>query len=88
MQEWSPIPPDTSEDAWRVQAEAYRRMGGAGRSAVAFRLTTLARQAARAGIRARHPEYDDDQMRRAFLRLVLGDEVARAVWPGQALVDP
>lgn len=63
-------------------------MGGPARSAIAFRLTTLARQAAESGIRARHPEYDEGRVRRALLRLRLGDEAARCVWPGEDLVAP
>jgi len=43
---------------------------------------------AEAGIRQRHPEYDADQVRRALLRLRLGDEAARCVWPDQDLVEP
>jgi hypothetical protein len=88
MTTWSPIPADTDEDAHRAQAEAYRRMGGSGRVAVAFRLTEMARQNSLAGIRRRHPEYDDTQVQRAYGRLVLGDDLARAVWPDHDLVDP
>ena len=56
-------------------------MGGPARTALAFRLTRLAREATRAGIRARHPEYDEDAVRRAFSRLLHGDAVTREVWP-------
>jgi hypothetical protein len=82
------LPLDTSPDAYRVQVEAYRRMGGAGRAAVVFRLNDLARQAAVAGIRARHPEYDDERLRLAYARLVLGDELTRKVRPQHDLVEP
>lgn len=82
------LSPDTSVDADRAQIEAYRRMGGSGRLLTAFRLIELARQAAVSGIRARHPGYDDEQVRLAYARLVLGDEVTRAAWPRHDLVDP
>ena len=81
-------PLDTSLDAHRIQVEAYRRMGGTGRAAVMFRLNELARKMAIAGIRSRHPDYDDERLRLAFARLVLGDEVVQRVWPGRGLVDP
>ena len=81
-------PADTSAGADRAQIEAYRRIGDSGRLAAAFRLIELARMAAVSGIRARHPEYDDDQVRLAYVRLVLGDELTRAVWPGRDLVAP
>jgi hypothetical protein len=46
------------------------------------------RQAAVSGIRARHPEYDDEQVHLAYARLVLGDALTRAAWPRHDLVDP
>jgi len=81
-------PLDTTADAHRAQIEAYRRMGGPGRAAVVFRLNDLAREATLAGIRARHADYDDERLRLAYARLVLGDEVTRNVWPQQDLVEP
>ena len=48
------IAADTSPEADAAQIEAYRRMGGAGRVEVMFRLTRMARGAAEAGIRSRH----------------------------------
>jgi hypothetical protein len=63
-------------------------MGGRGRVAVAFRLSAMVRRVACAGIRARHPEYVDEQIRLAHARLTLGDTLVRAVWPDRPLVDP
>jgi hypothetical protein len=40
------------------------------------------------GVRARHPSYDDNQVRWAVFRLRLGDEVFRQVWPDAPLVAP
>jgi hypothetical protein len=82
------FPLDTSADAHRAQIEAYRRMGGPGRAAVVFRLNDLAREAAIAGIRARHADYDDERRRLAYARLVLGDDLTRMVWPQHDLVEP
>ena len=39
-------------------------------------------------IRARHPDYDDERLRLAYARLVLGDDLARRVWPRHDLVEP
>ena len=58
-----PLAADTSPDANAIQVEAYRRMGGTGRAQVMFRLGEMARQTTAAGIRSRHPDYDDDQVR-------------------------
>ena len=82
------LPLDTAPEAQAAQDDAYRRMGGPERSAVMFRLNQLARQTAAAGIRARHPEYDDQQVTRALFRLLFGDELARQVWPGEPLPPP
>jgi hypothetical protein len=88
MGDFTAVPLDTSPHAHDVQRDVYLRLGGAGRIAVMFRLNDAVRRLAMAGIRARHPEYDEDGVRRAYGRLVLGDAMARAVWPDQALVDP
>jgi hypothetical protein len=48
----------------------------------------LPSRSAISGIRARHPEYDDEQVRLAYARLVLGDDITREAWPGHGLVDP
>jgi hypothetical protein len=53
-----------------------------------FRLNDAVRRLTMAGIRARHPGYDEEQVRQAYGRLVLGDVLARAVWPGRELLDP
>lgn len=81
-------PLDTTTDAHQAQIEAYRKMGGAGRAAIVFRLNDLARQTVMAGIQARHPDYDSERRHRAYARLVLGDEITRKVWPEHDLVEP
>ncbi len=79
---------DTTADAHRVQVEAFRRMGGEGRWAATFRLIELTRNTAMAGIRSRHPDYDEERARLAFARIVLGADLVQRVWPGHELVDP
>ena len=79
---------DTTSEADAVQLEIYRRMGETGRAAALFRLNELARQLAVAGIRSRHPDYDPEQVRLAYARLVLGDEWVRTIWPTRDLVAP
>jgi hypothetical protein len=82
------IASDTSADADAAQLEAYRRMGGAGRLEIAFRLTRLARITTEAGIRSRHPDYDDAHVKLALARLLYGDDLVRSAWPDRPLVDP
>ena len=83
-----PVAADTSPDADAVQVEAYRRMGGAARVQAMFRLTRVARGLAEAGIRSRHPEYDDGRVRLALARLLYGDDLVRRAWPDHELVEP
>ncbi len=83
-----PPPADTAPEAWAFQVAALRGMGAGARSAAAFRLTALAREATRAGIGGRHPAYTGAEVGRAFFRLMHGDAVTRAVWPDLPLLDP
>ena len=77
MERPSLIPSDTDPEAYAVQTDAYRRMGGPARSAIAFRLTDMARRNTVGGIRRRHPEYDAAQVRSELCRLRLGDALWR-----------
>ena len=81
-------PADTTPEAWAAQLALLRRMDGSRRVAMAFRLTHLAREASRAGIRARHPGYAEEDVRRAFFRLLHGDATTRSVWPDRELLEP
>lgn len=82
------VPYDTTSDAHAVQRQIYQRMGGRARLAIAFRLSDAIRRVAMAGIQARHPEYSDEQVFRAWARLNLGDTLTRSVWPDRDLIDP
>jgi hypothetical protein len=81
-------PADTTPEAWAAQVSILRRMSGEQRVAIAMRLTRLARDASRAGVRARHPEYSEGEVRRAFFRMLHGDAVTSQVWPGLPLLLP
>jgi len=79
---------DTSPDAARAQILAYRRMGHSRRALMGLRMSDEARRLSEAGIRTRHPSYSDDEVRHALNRLVLGDELFQAAWPGAPLLAP
>lgn len=79
---------DTSPEADALQVEAYRGMGGTGRAQVMFRLCETARQAAEAGIRKRHPGYDDVHVKLALARLLYGDDLVHRAWSDRELVEP
>lgn len=79
---------DTAPEAAQVRLNIYRRMGAARRAVVAMQMCDDSRLSAAAGIGARHPEYDDEQVRHALNRLMLGDELFRAAWPTAPLLAP
>ena len=68
--------------------QAYRGMGSEARVRMAFEMSEDVRRMALEGVRSRHPDYDDERARRAVFRLLLGDDLVRAMWPGEALVAP
>lgn len=70
---------DTSAAARRVQLEALRRLTPGQRLEIAAAMSDDARRISEAGIRHRHPEWDDDQVHAALLDLLLGSELAAAV---------
>jgi hypothetical protein len=77
------IPRDTSREAFWVQCAALRRLGTAGRLRLAFDLTEQVWKTVTAGIRRRHPEYSEEQVRLAMIRLRLGDDLFRIGYPGE-----
>src|SRR5262249_46204355 len=79
---------DTSASAESAQLAAYRRMSGEQRVSIAANLSEDVREIARAGIRARHPTYDEEQVRYALFRLLLGEEVFSRAWPRAPRLEP
>lgn len=79
---------DTSPAASSVQLEVYRRMSPDQRLRVGLELTELSRELLAAGIRRRHPEYDDSDVRLAFLRLWLGRDLFRQAYSDQRELEP
>lgn len=77
---------DTTEDAQQQQDAVFRTMGAERRVATAFEMSEAAFEITRVGIRSRHPEYSDSQVRLAEFRLRLGDDLFRAAFPGQPLL--
>ncbi len=52
------------------------------------RLAREARALQRAGIRHRHPDYDEEQVERALLRLLWGTDLYRRARPDWPLLEP
>lgn len=82
------IPLDTTLAAHGAQIAAYRRMSPERRLLRAMQMCDDARSISRAGIRSRHPEYTTEEVALALFRLVLGDDLFCAAYPGRPLVAP
>jgi hypothetical protein len=79
---------DTSPEVEELMYERLRRMTPSQRVEQGARLCKLARQVMRAGIRMRHPDYEDAQVEMALARLLWGDELYRKARPQWPLLDP
>ncbi len=64
---------DTTLEAADVQREVWRRMTAEQRDEVAAQLSENVRAIAAEGGRRRHPDYSDDQVRLAVIKLQLGE---------------
>ena len=63
-------------------------MSGAEKVTLGWRLSRRVRATLEAGIRARHPEYNDEGVRLAAIRRELGDDLFRLAYPDEPLLDP
>ncbi|HEY4245071.1 MAG TPA: hypothetical protein VGM88_34885 [Kofleriaceae bacterium] len=77
---------DTTPDAAAMQITVLRRMTPGQRTGIGVRMSEMARRTTLAGIRARHPEYDEATARWALFRILIGDELFVKVWPHAPLV--
>jgi hypothetical protein len=75
---------DTNPEALKVQIEAYRAMGPLGRLEIAFELSQMLWEISEAGIRSRHPEYSAEEVRKARVRLTLGEHLYKLVYADDA----
>jgi hypothetical protein len=87
MDRTAAIAADTTPEAQAVHQEAIRRLGMAGRAKMAFELSENLRVASEAGVRLRHPDYDDRQVRLAATRLAIGDSLFRQAF-GEQDIQP
>jgi len=72
---------DTSKEAFRKYFEVLRGLGMEGRARMAFELSNTMRAAVEAGVRQRHSEYDEEQVRWAVLRLMIGQKLFQQAFP-------
>ena len=68
--------------------DAYWSMSPDRRVSVAVAMSEDMLAIVEEGIRARHPDYDEQRVRWAVLRLRVGDVAFRQAWPDAPLVAP
>ncbi len=81
-------PLDTSPEVERVQIEIFRKMTPERRLHAATELTQLVRKSLAEGVRMRHPEYNEEQVRLAMIRLTLPERLFLTVYPYAKEITP
>ena len=75
------VPKDTTIEAARIQFSILRKMGMEGRARMAFELSDALRSITESGVRQRHPDYDENMVRLAAIRIAIGEELFRQAYP-------
>jgi hypothetical protein len=76
------IPADTTPEAYGVHLNIYRQMAPSRRLELALQMSDSLRRVVAAGVRSRHPEYSEEQVRLAVARLWLGEDAFRKAYAG------
>lgn len=72
---------DTTLQAEKVQVEVFRRMKPEMRLQVAIDLAQTSRKLVEEGVYRRHPDYGEDQIRLAAIRLILEEDLFLSAYP-------
>ena len=75
------IPADTTIEAVRKQVEILRRIGPEARLKMAFELSDNLRSIVEAGVRGRHRDYNERQIKREVLHIMIGDVLYKQIFP-------
>lgn len=81
-------PLDTSPEVERLQNEIFSKMKPARRLQLAIELTQTSRKLLATGVRRRHPEYDDEKVRLAVIRLTIPEKLFLAAYPHAKDIAP
>ena len=72
---------DTTPEFTRLQVDIFRRMSPGERLRRGLELAQTCRNLMEEGVRQRHPQYDEQQVREAVIQLLLPRELFRAAYP-------
>ena len=81
-------PLDTNPDALRVQIEIFQRMEPHQRLQAAAHLSETCRSLLAEGIRKRHPNYDEKQVKLAVIRCLLPEDLFLRAYPNARNILP
>lgn len=69
------MPADTTLEAARKEFEVLRKLGPEVRAEMAFELSGNLRDLVEAGVRQRHPDFSEKEVKREFLRPMIGEKL-------------
>lgn len=75
------IPSDTTIEATRKQFEILRRLDPQTRAEMTFELSDNLRSIVEAGVKMRHPNFDQQQVEKEVLKLMIGEPLFRQIYP-------
>ena len=81
------IPADTTLEAVRKQFEILRRLGPEVRLKMAFEMSDNLRRIVEAGVRGRHPDYNEQKIKQGVLRLMIGERLYREAFGDKTKVE-
>jgi hypothetical protein len=74
------IPADTTLEAAKKEFEILRRLGPEVRAGMAIEMSDNLRGIVEAGVRDRHPDFDQKKIDLEVLRLMIGDELYKQMF--------
>ena len=75
------VPKDTTLEAACMQFSILRKIGMASWARMAIELSDGLRSIIESGVRQRHPDYDENMVRLAALRIAIGEELFHQAYP-------
>lgn len=77
------LPRDTSKKAAKIQFAVYRNLTEEKRFAQTIELSNNLQAIAKSGIKQRHPEYNQQQVVQAYLKLILKKSLFDKIFSGK-----
>lgn len=79
---------DTSPSAQSIQIKILQKMSPDERLSIALELAATSRELLAQGVRKRHPEYSEDEVRLAVIRLQLPEALFQKAYPHALNIVP